>query len=433
MEKSNIMLDVPRRTTLYDTSILRNVKPLSEKAKFRKQIENKKKNIGLKDVPNGDILDDELLMTHGIKYCDDYQQSTDSNGKQRYLKEKRHVINIDSSRRRLVDTTIQNGVIYNELTQTHDPVYETLIGYPEPNSYTFHFGKTYQNIKSIRLISTIIPNTDRVINNNNNDITFKMAYGDDDGADEDDLLTDGIDSYNIIVPLGNYTATELAQKIKSLANTAIKNAIGSTIEIDILNVTFDTKTGIFEISILTNPSVTKTLYFSWDFIPNTSNDDKSLHNLLGFQYHSTEASGNEYVTSFSNEVDLGGGKTTIYRTVRLLTEEYIFLCIDGLGTVDDIGNISTQIRDNIFAKLLLNVGAGSYAFDTFTSNTMIFDDTTLKNLDKFKISFVRPSGELYDFYGLDHSMSFEFIEYGDYLIDAHYDSSRGVNDRTSFI
>jgi len=146
------------------------------KQAFRQQYEQRRKSAMPRDVLPNDLYQDALLMEHGIKYCDEMDPNL---SKDRYLKEKRHAVSIDSRAR---DTT----------------------EWPNPNHYVIELPDTYRQVKSIRLTGAIIPNTDQVINNNNNDIYFQIAYDGDPG----DPLTPGVDQYHIIITPGNYKGTD---------------------------------------------------------------------------------------------------------------------------------------------------------------------------------------------------------------------------------
>ncbi len=385
------------------------------KRRFREQYERKRGMVGRRDVLPHDLYQDELLMTNGIKYCDDTNPEA---SKDRYLKEKRHVISVSSNSRNLTTYTVQTSL----------DQYQTIIGWPNPNHYSIKLTNTYRQVKSIRLIGAVIPNTDQVINNYNNDIYFQIAY---DG-DPDDPLTPGVNQYHIIITPGNYDGTDLARSIKSTANAEIIAQSGDTLSVDIINVTYNDKSGVFEIAPISenNPQPTKELYFTWTFSINSSDITKSMYYMIGFETNATVDDDDDliYVQDFSNQVSIGGGKYVIYRNVRLLTEEYIFLCIKNMETIE-----STTNNSDIFAKILLDVPGGSLAFNTFEANAKIYPNAPLTDLGELEISFYRPNGQLYEFNGLDHTLSFEVIEHADYLVSSNFSTRRGIGDTSSVI
>lgn len=428
MEEGDL-LDTNQFIEINESSITSPPKNPEIKKQFRKYIEDKQNITGRKDVLDTDEYQDDLLIRHGIKYCDDMSSEL---SKDRYLREKRHAISIDSRARNLVSYQVADGQIYNPETGEYETVYRTIPGYPNANNYAIDLGQTYRQVKSIRLTGAVIPNTDQIINNNNNDIYFQLAYN----GDDDDPLIPGVDQFHIIITSGNYTGTDLARSIMATANAEIRaesidpDTGVPTIGVDVMSVTFDTKTNVFEITIGTNPNPAKDLYFTWTFSIDSIDETKSMYYLLGFETNATVDDEGKliYVQSFSNQIDVGGGKYSIYRNVRLLTEEYIFLCIKGMGTIEDtMGNV------DCFAKILFSIPAGNFAFSTFETNAKIYVESPLNEISSLEISFRRPNKQLYDFNGLDHSLSFEIIEHADYLVSANMNSRRGVGDQTSVI
>jgi hypothetical protein len=393
------------------------------KKRFAKQYEEKKNIVGTKNVLPKDEYNDELLLKHGIKFCDDMSPEL---SKDRYLREKRHAISIDSRSRNLTTYRVKDGEIYDPDTNTYSDIYRTIPGWSKPNNYYIDFGQVYRSVKSIRLTGAVIPNTDRIVNNGNNDIYFQLAYE----GDDDDPLIPGVDQYHIIITPGNYDGTGLAREIASQANAEIQSQSGETIGVNIFGVSFNTKSNVFSITIANNPSTTKDLYFTWTFSVDQTDFTKSVYYMLGFDTNATIDDDGDlvYVQSFSNQVDVGGGKYEIYRNTMLLTEQYIFLCIKNMGTMKD-----TMGNDDIFAKILFSIPAGNFAFNTFETNAKIYVESPLNELTGFQISFVRPNGELYNFNGLNHTLSFEIIEHADYLESANMNARRGVGDKTSVI
>jgi hypothetical protein len=76
--------------------------------------------------------------------------------------------------------------------------------YPRVNKFKSFLGRTFKNIKSIRLISTEFPNTEGVIKTN---INNKVYWRNDD---DEDL---GFPVYDITIRPGSYTATSLTKEL----------------------------------------------------------------------------------------------------------------------------------------------------------------------------------------------------------------------------
>lgn len=90
-------------------------------------------------------------------------------------------------------------------------------GFPNPNSYKIELKKTFTNVKRIRILSTEIPNTQKVIRSNpsnkqNNSLCWQN-------------LLDSDNIYSLEIPSGNYDHTTLEH--------AIKDAFESTERVDL--------------------------------------------------------------------------------------------------------------------------------------------------------------------------------------------------------
>ena len=79
--------------------------------------------------------------------------------------------------------------------------------YPNPNNYRIEFGKTFHNVVGVKMISSEFPNMQNInmlsINEQNNKIYWKN-------------YDDATYIYNIIIPSGNYSLSELVNIMESL-------------------------------------------------------------------------------------------------------------------------------------------------------------------------------------------------------------------------
>lgn len=112
------------------------------------------------------------------------------------------------------------------------------------------------------------------------------------------------------------------------------------------------------------------------------------------------------------------------RVISLEGDNYIYLTNELLETVATTGEV-----DHIFAKILLSDPPGSLLFNTFLSNAKYFDVTPLPKLAELEFRFVDRNGDLFNFNGVDHSISLEVEEYVDYLSDTQLSDRRGIDDR----
>ena len=152
------------------------------------------KNVDLEEETDGN----SLLNTN--KFMTDVE-NLNINEVKRYTREVKTYVNIDSRDR--------NKSIYNK-----------------PNYFKIFLGKTFYNVKSIRLASVEFPNTNAVINNSNNHI-FWINQED---IDEDiiDSLTQSYPIYEASLRIGSYIITTLQNEVSDvLGKIKRKNGIGN--------------------------------------------------------------------------------------------------------------------------------------------------------------------------------------------------------------
>jgi len=94
-------------------------------------------------------------------------------------------------------------------------------GYPNPNSYTIDLGRVYHNIVNARLISTEIPNSEKMIRNEPEERKNNKIYWNN--------IDDGEHLYSIEVPNGNYSVAELVNVIQTLFSGTQRVTSGSDI------------------------------------------------------------------------------------------------------------------------------------------------------------------------------------------------------------
>ena len=76
---------------------------------------------------------------------------------------------------------------------------------------------------------------------------------------------------------------------------------------------------------------------------------------------------------------------------------------------DNEESLSTNYVNGVFAKLLLSDAPGSILFNQYIQLAE-FLSKPIKSLSEFEFNFYSPSGELYEFNGLDHSFTLEIYE-----------------------
>ena len=114
------------------------------------------------------------------------------------------------------------------------------------------------------------------------------------------------------------------------------------------------------------------------------------------------------------------------KSVSLEGENYVFLISPTLETVTSSSGLS-----GIFAKILLSEPPNTLMFNTFLSNSKIFEETPLATLNELFFQVKNNDGTFYNFNDIDYSFSLEIIEYVDILENTGFSSRRGMIDFSS--
>ncbi len=93
-------------------------------------------------------------------------------------------------------------------------VLETKPGYPNPSNYLYKLDKTYKNVISAKIIASVFPNSQRIINNDSSDTINNKLYWRN--------LDDGEYIYQLSIEPGNYSPLELADAIEKQFNNTIR-------------------------------------------------------------------------------------------------------------------------------------------------------------------------------------------------------------------
>lgn len=122
--------------------------------------------------------------------------------------------------------------------------------YPNPNCYSIDIGHTYHNIVSARMVSSEIPNTERIIKCAPDKRANNKIYW--------NTVADGDTVYHLNVPAGNYTPVELAEAIEQqFAKTPRGDdpKSGHVVKVTIDTQTDEVKFSMFRKSALIEPII----------------------------------------------------------------------------------------------------------------------------------------------------------------------------------
>lgn len=165
------------------------------------------KKIELKDVNHSEDNDDNNMLNTN-SFSKDAGDGESGGQVSRFVRENKTLVSIDSRDR-----------------------IKTL--YPKPNNFKMFLGKTFNNVKKIEMVSLEFPNTDAVINTNNNRIYWRNQ----EDIDLDiTVINEGVVTYPIYsveLRTGSYTSatlqTEIVKKLNSVRRKQGNSSNGSLV------------------------------------------------------------------------------------------------------------------------------------------------------------------------------------------------------------
>lgn len=220
-----------------------------------------------------------------------------------------------------------------------------------PSAYTIYFPPV-ANVKQLRLISADLPASGFIVNASNN--IFHVV--------------DGVTTYVITIPQGNYTAATFATQLDTLTTTATGVAITITVDATNGKLTF-------------NPASELKLNFV-----NVSN---SAHSLIGF------ARSLYTLTAVTN--------TAAPFPPNLDGDRYVLMLAENCPALK-----CPETSKAVLARITFPREQCSAFDDMVVANTCVFPST--KRLERLVVEFRRQDGSLYDFNGREHSYAIEVWE-----------------------
>lgn len=227
-----------------------DVKNKNKETAFREYIEKKKNIVGLNDEDT-DIFEEHVMTTNPLVLSKD-----GSLNKERHVIERRYIYNINSKTRQITkDDYVEKEVVtgeYVKITSNNfgEVIYEPvdvdvlnveynaldipnsvvnpffMVGenmyfksflYRTPDEYIIDLPLMHTNVKSVRLLSSIIPCTTTNINKYNNHVMIDILFGSTQVLENQDFDV-VFGTYLMKIPYGNYSIDEVCSKITSLAN-----------------------------------------------------------------------------------------------------------------------------------------------------------------------------------------------------------------------
>jgi hypothetical protein len=234
-------------------------------------------------------------------------------------------------------------------------VNSTISGYPNNNNYQISLQRNFYRVTQIKLINTIFPITQKLINNTPISIKNNLFYWQN--------LSDGNIIYSVAVPSGNYSLTDLQIELTSLINSVVRPNINSNI---LVNDIYTYNTNYSVITIDQNKNTFSIQFFQRVILSNAIFKDTTIYPdgftrvTITYKNHGLIV-GN--VITFSNVIGTDGiptinlnGNFTIETVIDINT---FLIKLDRFNSDTTIGNTNGGTAINILlpiqSRLLFNV------------------------------------------------------------------------------
>jgi hypothetical protein len=172
-------------------------------------------------------------------------------------------------------STLSESINYNSTTPllTGDggkimviKVLSTISGYPDNNNYQIILQRNFYHVTQIKLINTIFPITQKLINNTPISIQNNLFFWQN--------LADGETIYSISVPSGNYNLNDLQIKLTSLINNVVRPNIDSSV---LVNDVYTYNTNYCVVNINQNQNTFSIQFFQRVILSNSIFKDSSVY------------------------------------------------------------------------------------------------------------------------------------------------------------
>jgi len=267
----------------------------------------------------------------------------------------------------------------------------------EFHRFMFKLDRRYSNVKSVKLVSSAIPQYDTIINPQNNQIIFQILR---DGSALINRGT-GSDIWEYSIPIGNFTPTQLGRLIQEDVNNLILR------EADLAEPPFEIRVDELRnrFEIRTEDPYT----FSWEFVV-TADNSRSLYQMLGF----SEPKQVNYTDQFVNQ-----------RPFRLKTDDYVLVEIVGMNQMFD-----SLTKSYYFNRVFLSAAGDACAFDRHLDIETVFDNAE-GHFEYIDARFFNQDGQPIDFGRTEFSLVINIVEYADRLMGQNLNTRRGFIDYTT--
>jgi hypothetical protein len=210
------------------------------------------------------------------------------------------------------------------------------------------------------------------------------------------------------------------------ANTLNSSHVVSSI-IDASNYTFELAAGTFNLEntrVDTKGGAAVKIIIP-DFFRLRFDQPDTMGTILGFRNVNNISSIFPFATEISNndpyEFEIGYTTYITNNAIQLSGDNYTIMVASPLVTLSSIGPIK-----DAFAKIQLSDSPGKVLFNSYVETIKNYEDP-VNEVVQLSVAFYTPDGNLYNFYGLDHSYTIELTIVNDIPEGTGINASTGRN------
>jgi hypothetical protein len=248
--------------------------------------------------------------------------------------------------------------------------------YSDPNDYqiTINKYKKFRNVISVRLIESMIPNTQFIINENNRWL--------------DIILPDGTTEINISLKVGNYSFSRLAKELETELNK-----VGTKFTVNLNN------TDTFKTTIV-NELGNFTLLFDTGI-----NANCSVAPVLGFEKKDvTSEEDTDSISTYYNKYKLVSDYP-----YHINSTKYVDLKIDEIPDLGTTIDIKEDVQSQILKRIPMNVDFGKEGYYKATDANRAYNYFNPIELSKLNIKLFSDNGKIYDSNRIENYIILELI------------------------
>ena len=158
------------------------------------------------------------------------------------------------------------------------------------------------------------------------------------------------------------------------------------------------------------------------------NENDTIGNILGFKNVGSNSSVTSWNSEITNKMDyepdigiiINDEDINAGNAIVLSGHNYILMVCDQFPVLTSLTKVKSA-----FAKIQLTGIVGKFIYNSYVQTSKIYF-TPINEINELSFSFYSPSGELYDFNGVDHSFTIEIITLDEIQVQTNVSTHTGT-------